>query len=173
MLDIIKNKLTNIMTTCTKTETMNAELLKLVNYINKCQEENKNTTDIHRAFRATQKYAEMYRIAVNKYMVMSKTQLEDRSFQIQEVLCLISLVTSVITDTIRRYNSGEDKNSSIGKNLRKLSEELEYFKAEKIAWTTMQKAITTLIADKTTDKKVAMQQLLLDQRMAEQENKNA
>ena len=90
----------------------------------------------------------MYRIAVNKYMVMAKTQLEDRSFQIQEILCLISLITSIITDTIRKYNTGDDKNSSIGKHLRRLSEDLEYYKGEKITWTTILKSITTMIINK-------------------------
>ena len=116
MLDLVRNKITNIITQYETVDTLKPELVKLINYIKKYQDENKNTTDVHRAFAATQRYAEMYRIAVNKYMVMAKTQLEDRSFQIQEILCLISLITSIITDTIRKYNTGDDKNSSIGKH---------------------------------------------------------
>lgn len=173
MLDLVRNKVTNIITQCETAESLKAELVKLVNYIKKYQDENKNTTDVHRAFTSTQRYSEMYRIAVNKYMVMAKTQLEDRAFQIQEILCLISLITSVITDTVRKYNTGDDKNSSIGKHLRRLSEDLEYFKGEKITWTTVLKSITTMISDKSTDKKVLMQQALLDKRSAEEESKSA
>ena len=173
MLDLVRNKITNIITQYETVDTLKPELVKLINYIKKYQDENKNTTDVHRAFAATQRYAEMYRIAVNKYMVMAKTQLEDRSFQIQEILCLISLITSIITDTIRKYNTGDDKNSSIGKHLRRLSEDLEYYKGEKITRTTILKSITTMISDKSTDKKVLMQQALLDKRNAEEENRNA
>ena len=152
---------------------MSTELNKLVNYISKYQEENRNTSDIHRAFKAVQRYSEMYRVAINKYMVMNKEQLQDRAFQIQEILCLIALATSIITDTVRKYNVGDDKNSAIGKHLRRLSEDLEHYKGEKITWTTILKNITTMIGDKTVDKKALMQEVRMDVKFKKEEDKNA
>lgn len=171
MLDIIKSKLTNIATTFVKPEAMSSELLKLVEKINKYQEEDKNVTDLHRVTRIITKYSTMYKVAVEDYMAIPNDRLEDRSFQVQEILCLLSLITSAVTDILRKYNMSEDK-GSIGRHLRTLTNSYEFYKNEKITWTTVLKGITTLITERITDKKMTMQKVTLQEKYLLEE-KNA
>lgn len=163
MLDIIRNKITNIATTFTVPALMSKELLKVAEDIKKYQEEDQVSSDLHRTFKMLQRYSNMYKIAVDKYMAMPMSDLEGRSFQLQEILCLLSLATSVINNVLRKYNTSDDK-GTLGKHLRTLNNNLEYYKNEKISWTTMLKAITTIISDRIADKKLKMQEATLNMR---------
>lgn len=160
MLDIIKNRIANIATTYTNMDLVNKELLKLASDIEKFQSEDSTTSDLHRTFRTLERYSTMYKIAVEEYLAIPVKELHKRSFQLQEILCLLTLITSAIVSVLRKYNSSDDK-GTLGKHLRTLNNNLEYYKAEKISWTTMLKAITTLFELRITEMKEAMQESLV------------
>lgn len=160
MLDIIKHKIANIVMTCGTTEGMSAELRKVVEEIEKVQSEEANATDLHRTFRTLEKYSSMYKIAVDEYLAISTKELERRSFQLQEILSLLTLITSLIASTLRKYNTSEDK-GALGRYIRTLNNNLEQYKADKISWTTMLKAITTMIEERIVKTKEHIQELIV------------
>ena len=157
MLDIIKNRIANIATGYTSVELISSELLKLATDIEKYQQEDATQSDLHRAFRMLERYSTMYKVAVDEYLAIPTSKLEKRSFQLQEILSLLSLMTSIIVVTLRKYNTSEDK-GTIGRHIRTLTNNLEYYKNEKISWTTILKAITTLIEERIIDKKAVLQE---------------
>ena len=156
MLDIIKSKLFNI-SGYESSEVMKQELCKLAADIEKYQQEDATSSDLHRAFRTLERYSNMYKIAVDDYLAISVADLEKRSFKLQDILCLLTLITSIIVTTLRKYNTAEDK-GALGRHIRTLNNNLEFYKNEKISWTTMLKAISTLIEERITDKKAVMQE---------------
>ena len=157
MLDVIKNRLFNI-STYEHTDVIKSELQKLASDIEKYQQEDVTSSDLHRTFRMLERYSTMYKVAVDEYLAISVSDLEKRSFQLQEVLCLLTLMSSVITNTLRKYNTAEDK-GALGRHIRTLNNNLEYYKNEKISWTTMLKAVTTLIEERITNKKAEIQEI--------------
>lgn len=157
MLDVIKHKIINIATTYSTPELMSAELRKVAEDIEKYQSEDATATDLHRTFRALERYATMYKVAVEEYLAMPTKDLEKRSFQLQEILCLLTLITSLIAGTLRKYSTGDDK-GTIGRHVRTLSNNLEQYKNDKISWTTMLKAVTTMVEERIVRRRERMQE---------------
>lgn len=159
MLDIIKQRLFNISGYSTAS-LMADELRKLAGDIEKFQSEDATTSDMHRTFRMMERYSTMYKVAVEEYLALPTTNLEKRSFQLQEILCLLTLLTTLIAGTLRKYNTAEDK-GTLGKYIRTLSNNLEQFKNDKISWTTMLKATTTMIEERIVKTKERIQEITM------------
>lgn len=159
MLDIIKHKIANIAMSCTTVEGMASELRKVTEEIEKVQAEDANATDLHRTFRTLERYSSMYKVAVDEYLAIPTKELERRSFQLQEILSLLTLITSLIASTLRKYNTNEDK-GTLGRHIRTLNNNLEQYKNDKISWTTMLKAITTMIEERIVRSKERIQELI-------------
>ena len=159
MLDIIKHKIANIAMSCATVEGMASELRKVTEEIEKVQAEDANATDLHRTFRTLERYSSMYKVAVDEYLAIPTKELERRSFQLQEILSLLTLITSLIASTLRKYNTNEDK-GTLGRHIRTLKNNLEQYKNDKISWTTMLKAITTMIEERIVRSKERIQELI-------------
>ena len=159
MLDIIKQKIANIALYETK-EHMSMDLRKIAEDIEKYQAEDGVSSDLHRTFRMIERYSTMYKVAVDEYMAMSTENLEKRSFKLQDILCLLTLLTSLIVGTLRKYNTTADDKGTMGKYIRTLNNNLEQYKNDKISWTTMLKAITTMMDARITKQKEHIQELI-------------
>lgn len=159
MLDIIKSKLAIIATYGT-TEHMALDLRKLAEDIEKYQSEDAVSNDLHRTFRMIERYSTMYKVAVDEYLAIPTKELEKRSFKLQDILCLLTLITSLIVNTLRKYNTVSEDKGTMGKYIRTLNNNLEQYKNDKISWTTMLKAITTMIDARITKTKERMQDRL-------------
>ena len=72
---------------------------------------------------------------------------------------MLTLITSLIASTLRKYNTNEDK-GALGRHIRTLNNNLEQYKNDKISWTTMLKAITTMIEERIVRSKERIQELI-------------
>lgn len=159
MLDVVKQKISYIAMNYETPELMSAELRKVAEEIEKFQSEDAQTTDLHRTFRALEKYSTMYKIAVDEYLAIPTTQLEQRSFQLQEILCLLTLMTSIISSTLRKYHTSDEK-GTLGRYIRTLTGNLELYKGDKISWMSILKSITTMMEERITKAKEHIQELV-------------
>lgn len=157
MLDVIKGKIATI-ASYTNSEFMSSELQKLAESIEKFQSEDVVNNDLHRTFRMLDRYAIMYKVAVDEYMALPTKELEKRSFKLQDILSLLTLMTSLIAGTLRKYNTNTEDKGTVGKYIRTLTNNLEQYRNDKISWTTMLKATTTMIEARITKVKERMQE---------------
>lgn len=150
---------------------MNA-LKKLIEDIQAFQNGDETSSDLHKIMKIIQRYSVMYRIESEKYMAIPQDRLEDRSYQVQEILCLLTLITTSINDVLRKYNMSEDK-GQLGKHLRTLNNNYEFYRNEKISWTTIMKGVSTLITARTVAEKAKLQELMLEVKQVTKGKENA
>lgn len=172
MLNVIKNRLVNIVGTYTSINSMVNALKTLIEDITKYQSEDETASDLHKIFKIIQRYSVMYKVESEKYLTIPQEKLDDRSYQVQEILCILTLITTSINDILRKYNMSEDK-GQLGKHLRTLTNNYEFYRNEKISWTTIMKGVSTLITARTVSEKAKLQELLLDVKYATKEKENA
>lgn len=144
MLDIIKHKINNIRTDCNSVDAMKLRLAGIVEDIESYQASHATLSEIHAVFRALDEYSNMYHAELTKYAAIPREDKRRSSYQIQEMICVLALMGSLLSNTLRRYTTAEDK-STLAKHLRKLNEISEYVRSEKIMWQSTLKSFTVLI----------------------------
>lgn len=150
MLDKVKYKLLNAITNTNDVGLIKTDLKKIISEIEKFQEENKPLSDMHSVFRTLEEYSTMYTIETQKYLAIPREQYHDRAYQAQEILCILSLVLSLITSILRKYNNPAEEKGTLARYLRMLNENKEHFKGEKMSWSIIAKEQTALVQDITS-----------------------
>lgn len=147
MLDIVKYKLLNVITDKNDINLIKTDLKNIVTEIETYKKENEPLSDMHSVFRTLEEYSNMYIIETQKFMAIPPEEYGKRAFQSQEILCILSLVLSLITQILRKYaNPSEDK-GTLSRYLRMLNDNKEHFKGEKMSWSIIAKEQTALIQD--------------------------
>lgn len=160
MLNVVKEKLTNLLLNSDTIEYTKGELKKVIDSIDAFEKANNTMTDMHSAFRALEEYTVQYGMEVNNYYQMDERALSDRITQIQKIVCLVTMASALISAVLRRYNTAKDT-GTIAKYLRTLNDQKETFKNDKITWISVLKSLTTLVADATADKAIKEKELML------------
>lgn len=155
MLSIVKQKLITILTDNADTGYIKSRIHSIVEDIEEYEEGNKAASDVHNCFRALDEYLIMYNNELEKYGAISRKDIEKCSYQIQEMLCILALMGSLILRIFKKYNNGGDDRSTLAKHLRKLNELREYVQSEKILWQSSLKSYNNLITLKVEEHKAA------------------
>ena len=160
MLDIIKYKIANIVTDDEDKGVIKDKLKSIMADIDRYKEENKPLSEIHSIFRTLEEYSNMYKMETSKYMAIPVEHYIDRTFQAQEIMCILSLILSLINDVLRKYNDPVEEKGSLAKYLRMLNTNREFYQGEKMAWSVNMKAQTAVVTDYTVKTKLRSKQSL-------------
>ena len=144
MLDIIKHKLNNIITDYVTVDAIKSRLVDILQSIEDYQKSHATLSEVHSVFRTLDEYENMYNAELVKYGAMSRQDKVKCSYQIQEMICVLAMMGSLLNATLRKYVVSEDK-SALGKHLRRLAEISDYVRSEKIMWQSVLKSTTVLI----------------------------
>lgn len=144
MLDIIKQRIENILTDVSTIDLAKIKLRKMVEDIESYQSSNETLSDLHRTFRAVDEYKTMYNQELIKYGAIDSENILKRSLAVQGMLLTLAMMGSLLENILGKYNAGGDK-STIQKYLRKINDENEFVKSEKILWQSTLKSLTTII----------------------------
>lgn len=146
MLDTIRYKLENILTSCEDLGNAKKVLKGITDDIRAYNDENKLKSDMHSTFRIIEEYDTLFRTEVNKFMGMRQEMHFDRIYQIQEILSICSLLLSYLTTQLKKYNTeASETRGSTAKALRQLIEAKEHYKGEKMSWGGILKSETTIV----------------------------
>lgn len=154
MIEKIKLKLINVILESSNLDTAKARIKGIIKFIEEYQESDKTLTDVHSVFRALEEYNVMYNNEIAKYGAMEKSELAKCSYQLQEIICILAMMGSLLNNILRKYNTAEDK-STLAKYLRRLNDMSEYVRGEKIMWQSVLKSTSTLISSDLEDKEYA------------------
>ena len=147
MLDTIRYKLENVLTSCEDLRNAKTVLKEIVDDIRAYNDENKLKTDIHGTFRIIEEYDTLFRTEVNKFMGMKQELHFDRIYQVQEILSICSLLLSYINTQLKKYNTeASETRGSTAKALRQLVEAKEHYKGEKMSWGGILKSETMIVS---------------------------
>ena len=147
MLDTIRYKLENVLTSCEDLRNAKTVLKEIVEDIRAYNDENKLKTDIHGTFRIIEEYDTLFRTEVNKFMGMKQELHFDRIYQVQEILSICSLLLSYINTQLKKYNTeASETRGSTAKALRQLVEAKEHYKGEKMSWGGILKSETMIVS---------------------------
>ena len=147
MLDTIRYKLENVLTSCEDLRNAKTVLKEIVDDIRAYNDENKLKTDIHGTFRIIEEYDTLFRTEVNKFMGMKQELHFDRIYQVQEILSICSLLLSYINTQLKKYNTeASETRGSTAKALRQLVEAKEHYKGEKMSWGRILKSETMIVS---------------------------
>lgn len=154
MLEQVKLRLENILTDYDSVEAIKVSLGKVVKDIQDYQKSSATLSDVHNALRTLEQYDTMYNMELERYNAMDRKNNKECSYQVQEMICILALMGSLLTNTLRKYTMMEDK-SVMAKYLRRLNEINEYVRSEKIMWQSVLKSLTTLIRADLEDREYA------------------
>ena len=147
MLDTIRYKLEDVLTSCEDLRNAKTVLKEIVDDIRAYNDENKLKTDIHGTFRIIEEYDTLFRTEVNKFMGMKQELHFDRIYQVQEILSICSLLLSYINTQLKKYNTeASETRGSTAKALRQLVEAKEHYKGEKMSWGGILKSETMIVS---------------------------
>lgn len=149
MLDTIKEKINHIRTDYVSVEAIKSRLAEIVQSIDDYQKSRATLSEVHAVFRTLDEYEAMYNAELTKYAAIPRDNKKKCSYQIQEMLCILAMMGALLTITLRKYVSAEDK-STLAKHLRKLNDINEYVKSEKIMWQSALKSMTVLLQSDMT-----------------------
>lgn len=146
MLDTIRYKLENILTSCNDLNNAKKVLKDIIDDIRAYNDENKLKADLHGTFRIIEEYDTLFRTEVNKFMGMRQELHFDRIYQIQEILSICSLLLSYLHTQLKKYNTEPtETRGTTAKALRQLIEARDHYKGEKISWSGILKSETTIV----------------------------
>ena len=146
MLDTIRYKLENILTSCEDLGNAKAVIKQITDDIRAYNDENKLKSDMHGTFRIVEEYDTLFRTEVNKFMGMRQELHFDRIYQIQEILSICSLLLSYLNTQLKKYNTEvSETRGSTAKALRQLVDAREHYKGEKMSWGGILKSETTIV----------------------------
>ena len=146
MLDTIRYKLENILTSCSDLDNAKKVLKEITDDIRAYNDENKLKADMHSTFRIIEEYDTLFRTEVNKFMGMRQELHFDRIYQVQEILSICSLLLSYLNTQLKKYNTeATETRGTTAKALRQLVEAKEHYKGEKMSWGGILKSETTIV----------------------------
>ncbi len=91
MLDLVKEQLEIMLTQTTTSDGFRTEIKNVIERINRYNQENDNSSDVHKVFRSLEQYSNLYKTEVAKYMSLGDS-FKERIFQCQEILCVLTLL---------------------------------------------------------------------------------